>query len=81
VARLRVPDGAAGERLDRFLAGVPEIGSRATAERMLRDGGVLVDGEVRPKSARLAGGEELEFEPPPASVTTLAPQAMELSVP
>jgi 23S rRNA pseudouridine1911/1915/1917 synthase len=81
VARLRVPDGAAGERLDRFLAGVPEIGSRATAERMLRDGGVLVDGEVRPKSARLAGGEELEFEPPPAAVTTLAPQAMELSVP
>ena len=81
MARLRVPDGAAGERLDRFLAGVPEIGSRATAERMLRDGGVLVDGEVRPKSARLAGGEELEFEPPPAAVTTLAPQAMELSVP
>jgi 23S rRNA pseudouridine1911/1915/1917 synthase len=81
VARLRVPDGAAGERLDRFLAGVPEIGSRSTAERMLRDGGVLVDGEVRPKSARLAGGEELEFEPPPAPVTTLEPQPMELSVP
>ena len=81
MARLRVPDGAAGERLDRFLAGVPEIGSRATAERMLRGGGVLVDGEVRPKSARLAGGEELEFEPPPAPETTLTPQAMELSVP
>jgi 23S rRNA pseudouridine1911/1915/1917 synthase len=81
VARLRVPEGAAGERLDRFLAGVPEIGSRATAERMLRDGGVLVDGEVRPKSARLSGGEQLEFELPPAPVTTLAPQAMELSIP
>jgi 23S rRNA pseudouridine1911/1915/1917 synthase len=81
VARLRVPDGAAGERLDRFLAGVPEIGSRATAERMLRGGGVLVDGEVRPKSARLAGGEELEFEPPPAPMTTLTPQPMELSIP
>ena len=48
---------------------------------MLRDGGVLVDGEVRPKSARLAGGEELEFESPPAPVTTLEPQPMELSVP
>ena len=81
MARLRVPDGAAGERLDRFLAGVPEIGSRSTAERMLRDGGVLVDGEVRPKSARLAGGEEVEFESPPAPVTTLEPQPMELSVP
>jgi 23S rRNA pseudouridine1911/1915/1917 synthase len=28
--------------------------------------GVLVDGEARPKSWRLEGGEEVEFEPPPA---------------
>ncbi len=36
--RLLVPDEAAGERLDRFLAGLPEIGSRAAAERAPRDG-------------------------------------------
>ena len=64
MTRLRVPDGAAGERLDRFLAGLPEIGSRAVAERLLGAGGVLVDGRARLKSYKLEGGEELEFEPP-----------------
>jgi 23S rRNA pseudouridine1911/1915/1917 synthase len=81
VARLRVPEAAAGERLDRFLAGIPEIGSRAVAERMLRDRAVLVDGSVRAKSARLAGGEELEFEPPAAPAALLTPEAMDLAVP
>jgi 23S rRNA pseudouridine1911/1915/1917 synthase len=61
----RVPDDASGERLDRFLAGLPELGSRAAAERALALG-VLVDGERRPKSHRLAGGEELDLpESPP----------------
>jgi 23S rRNA pseudouridine1911/1915/1917 synthase len=63
--RVRVPPEAAGTRLDRFLAGRPELGSRAAAERALAQQGVAVDGEVRPKSYRLAGGEEVEFEPPP----------------
>ncbi|HEX5245684.1 MAG TPA: RluA family pseudouridine synthase [Gaiellaceae bacterium] len=82
VARLRVPEDAAGERLDRFLARLPEIGSRAVAERLLRDGGVLVDGAApRAKSARLAGGEELEFEAPGPVTSTLEPEEMELTVP
>ncbi|HET8894087.1 MAG TPA: RluA family pseudouridine synthase [Gaiellaceae bacterium] len=81
VTRLRVPDAAAGERLDRFLAGLPEIGSRAVAERLLSDGGVLVDGNARPKSAKLAGGEELEFEPPDAPKSELTPEEMDLRVP
>jgi 23S rRNA pseudouridine1911/1915/1917 synthase len=81
VTRLRVPDAAAGERLDRFLAGLSEIGSRAVAERLLSGGGVLVDGRVRPKSHKLGGGEELEFEPPAARSSILEPQAMDLVVP
>ncbi|HEY2544267.1 MAG TPA: RluA family pseudouridine synthase [Gaiellaceae bacterium] len=81
VTRLRVPDSAAGERLDRFLAALPEIGSRAVAERLVRDGGVLVDGSVRPKSTKLAGGEELEFEPPAPVTSDLVPERMDLSVP
>jgi 23S rRNA pseudouridine1911/1915/1917 synthase len=81
VTRLRVPEQAAGRRLDQFLAGLPEVGSRAVAERLLSLGGVLVDGRPRAKSHRLAGGEELEFEAPQAAVSTLEPQAMELSVP
>jgi 23S rRNA pseudouridine1911/1915/1917 synthase len=81
VTRLLVPEAAAGERLDRFLAGLPEIGSRAAAERLLQGGGVLVDGAARTKSTRLAGGEALEFEPPAARVSTLTPEAMQLAVP
>jgi 23S rRNA pseudouridine1911/1915/1917 synthase len=59
-----VPDEAAGLRLDRFLAGLPEVGSRAMAERLLRGGAVLVDGERAAKSTRLAGGESLELDLP-----------------
>jgi 23S rRNA pseudouridine1911/1915/1917 synthase len=81
VTRLRVPDDAAGGRLDRFLATLPEVGSRAVAERLLGSGGVLVDGRPRPKSHKLEGGEELEFEPPVAPTSTLEPEAMDLVVP
>jgi 23S rRNA pseudouridine1911/1915/1917 synthase len=81
VTHLRVPPESAGERLDRFLASLPEIGSRAVAERLVGDGGVLVDGRTRPKSFRLEGGEELEFEPPAAPTAALEPEAMELVVP
>lgn len=73
----RVPDSAAGERLDRFLASIPEVGSRGTAERLLAGGAVLLDGRRESKSHRLSGGEELEFEPPPAA-PELAPEPMEL---
>jgi 23S rRNA pseudouridine1911/1915/1917 synthase len=76
-----VPDDAAGSRLDRYLATLPEIGSRAVAERLLSEGGVLVDGAPRAKSHRLAGGEQLEFEPPVTPTTSLEPQAMDLVVP
>lgn len=53
---LLVPPEAAGERLDRFLAGY--VGSRGAAERAV-EAGVLVDGRARPKSYRLEGGELL----------------------
>jgi 23S rRNA pseudouridine1911/1915/1917 synthase len=81
VTRLRVPPESAGARLDRFLAELPEIGSRAVAERLVREGGVLVDGRPRPKSHRLEGGEELEFEPPAPRPSELQPERMELAVP
>ena len=81
MTRLHVPDTAAGERLDRFLAALPEIGSRAVAERLLGASGVLVDGRARLKSYKLEGGEELEFAPPPAPTSTLEPQEMDLVVP
>jgi 23S rRNA pseudouridine1911/1915/1917 synthase len=60
--RHAVPEAAAGERLDRFVASLPGIGSRAAAERLLAAGSVLVDGALRPKSYRLEGGEEVAVE-------------------
>jgi 23S rRNA pseudouridine1911/1915/1917 synthase len=44
---------------------LPEVDSRAAAERLLETGVVLVDGEARAKSHKLAGGEEIAIEPPP----------------
>jgi 23S rRNA pseudouridine1911/1915/1917 synthase len=75
----RVPDEAAGERLDRFLASLPEIGSRSVAERVLATG-VLVDGRAQAKSHRLSGGEELEFAEPERAQPGLAPEAMDLRI-
>ncbi len=54
-----VPPGAAGLRLDRFVA--DHVGSRAAAERAI-EAGVLVDGERRPKSWHVTPGERVELE-------------------
>ena len=68
-ASLQVASELAGERLDRVLASVPEIGSRALAARMLADGEVLVNGLQARKSERLRGGETIEYELPPEKKT------------
>jgi len=78
--RLRVPEDAGGERLDRFLAGVAEIGSRGAAERLLDEGAVLVDGAAQAKSYRLAGGEEVAFDPPGPVAATVEPEQMDLRI-
>ena len=75
----RVPEDAAGERLDRFLASLPEVGSRGSAERVLA-AGVLVDGRREVKSHRLTGGEEVEFEPPERAQPSLSPEEMDLRI-
>ena len=68
---MKVPAAAAGERLDRFLAS--KLGSRAAAERAV-EAGALVDGIVRAKSHRLAGGEEIDL-PESVAVPVLPPPA------
>ena len=75
--KLVVPPEAAGERLDRFLAVCDGVGSRAAAERLLGTGAVLVDGEARPKSHRLAGGELLEVALPERRESELEPEQVE----
>jgi 23S rRNA pseudouridine1911/1915/1917 synthase len=76
--RFRVPDADAGARLDRLLAERPEIASRAAAERLLAAGNVAVDGEQRPKSHRVEGGEEVAVEVPEQAA--LEPEAIDVPI-
>ena len=75
-----MPPEAAGERLDRFLGALADVGSRAAAERLLDAGKVLVDGAKRPKSHRLTPGEPIEFESPEREPSTLEPEDLDLRV-
>jgi 23S rRNA pseudouridine1911/1915/1917 synthase len=79
--RHRVAHDAAGKRLDRYLADLGGIGSRAAAERIFENGPVQVDGRPRPKSHRLDGGEELEFELPEEEPTTLTAEQRDFPTP
>jgi 23S rRNA pseudouridine1911/1915/1917 synthase len=70
---LRVPDDAAGTRLDRFLA--DPLGSRTRAQMLIDSGHVRVDGELRPKRHLMAGGEAIEIDdhgPEPGVVPDVA---------
>jgi 23S rRNA pseudouridine1911/1915/1917 synthase len=78
--KLRVPETAAGERLDRFLASLDEVGSRGAAERLLQSDRVLVDGRALGKSHRLAGGEEVAFEPDSPRTPKLEQEPMDLRI-
>jgi 23S rRNA pseudouridine1911/1915/1917 synthase len=64
---LLVPEHEAGKRLDRFLAELPTVGSRAAAERLIAAGAVTVDGVIRPKSHRLAAGEVIALAAEPSA--------------
>jgi 23S rRNA pseudouridine1911/1915/1917 synthase len=56
------------------------VGSRGAAERLVSVGAVLVDGEARGKSHRLAGGEEIEIEFPAAPLAEPAATVPQLTV-
>jgi len=58
---LRVPAGAAGERLDVFLAA--HVGSRAAAQRLIDAGRVTVEGAPRAKRHVVRAGEEVRVAP------------------
>lgn len=65
---IRVPDDAAGTRLDRFLA--QPLGSRAQAQGLIDSDRVRVDGRVRPKRHTVRGGELIVVaQREPATVT------------
>jgi 23S rRNA pseudouridine1911/1915/1917 synthase len=76
--RFSVAEDDAGARLDAVLARREEIGSRSLAERLLREGSVLVDGSSRPKSHRLEAGATVDVALPDAEAGL---QAAEATVP
>lgn len=76
--RLIVPESAATVRLDVWIAAVPDVGSRADAERLIAAGHVLVEGERQPKSHRLEGGETIDLTLPGA--VELIGEALDIAV-
>ena len=77
--RFSVAEEDAGTRLDKALAAREEVGSRSLAEKLLREGSVQVDGEVRPKSHRLEAGAIISAELP-APVAGLLLEAVSVPV-
>jgi 23S rRNA pseudouridine1911/1915/1917 synthase len=60
-----VPDGLAGERLDRAIAMLADV-SRSSAAALVDEGAVEVNGQVvRQRSHRLVTGDELRFDVTP----------------
>jgi 23S rRNA pseudouridine1911/1915/1917 synthase len=74
-------DGAAGVRLDRYLAQHAGLPSRAAAERLIERGGVLVDGMPAHKALRLAGGELIELKDEPGGAVAGPESGRELEIP
>ena len=62
------------------MATLPEVASRAEAERLLAGGAVRVDGEPRPKSYRLVGGELLEVNAGESHAAVLEPETRDLRI-
>ncbi|MCL1926129.1 MAG: RluA family pseudouridine synthase [Syntrophorhabdaceae bacterium] len=77
---ITVPSDQAGERIDRYLpAAFPGL-SRATVQRLIGEGNVLLFGAIPRPSHKLSGGEEISVTIPPPSKLDLAPEDLPLSI-
>ena len=77
--KIEVDGDFAGQRIDKFLAGIERIGSRARAEKLIDQGLVLINGRAAIKSNRVQIGAVIEVpdselaEPPPRTFEGTAP--------
>ncbi|MGQ9898564.1 MAG: RluA family pseudouridine synthase [Acidobacteriota bacterium] len=78
-ALCRVPETSAGRRLDVFLAEFLAV-SRTRIQRVLADGEVRVNGQVRRASYRVEPGDEIEGDVPAPVTTDLTPEDLPLSI-
>jgi 23S rRNA pseudouridine1911/1915/1917 synthase len=75
-----VPPAAAGMRLDRFLATLPELGTRSRAKGLLDEGRVSVDGLTRKAGHAVRSGERVVITVPPPQPAGVEPEALPLVV-
>ena len=78
--RLIVDEGAAGERLDRFLAGRELEVSRSHIQKLIESGCVLVNGRTAKANAKLREGDAVETEIPEAQELEILPEAIPLDI-
>ena len=70
----------AGQRLDRFLAEMDFMPSRAIAQKLIERGFVRVDGATAIKRHELKAGERLVIEIPPREPSDLTPEHIPLDI-
>lgn len=71
---------APAARLDQYLADLLPGFSRSQVQRLISEGHVRLNGGATRPGARLHPGDELAWEVPPPTPTSLVPEAMELKV-
>jgi 23S rRNA pseudouridine1911/1915/1917 synthase len=72
--------GAAGTRLDRFVATLDAVGTRSQAKQLVDGGHVTVDGVVRKAGFVLRAGMEVRVDVATAPPANLEPEAIPLAV-
>ena len=77
---VQVPLDVAGQRLDRFLATLPDLATRSRAKSLIDGGRVLVDGTVRKAAHVLRAGERVVITVPPPEPAGVAAEALPLVV-
>jgi 23S rRNA pseudouridine1911/1915/1917 synthase len=87
IVELRVPDDAAGKRLDAFLAKEPRLHggrvylSRSRIQHLIEAAAILVDGRHADKSMKLKGGESIRVDiPDPESTDDIPPEKLPIEV-
>ena len=76
---ISVPEGAKGERIDKFLSSVEDM-TRSVAVKLLEEGRILVDGRMAAKNYKLRGGECVTVEYPELKSSEAMPQNIPLDV-
>ena len=81
VVRLKVPQEATGQRLDRFLHEHLPDRSRSLLTRWIHDGRVRIDGRAAGKAGvSLKSGSRVVVEPPPPPADTPQPENIEIPI-